>query len=279
MNTGILTIFAPVGLLYYVKKRWSFEVFFFLFTFFVLFLFVGDIKFIRPYLTIFLCILIINGLYELLSVVFHSEKVNLICIVLIIFSLILPSLVVINSNSGAYNHTSAWVDDETISTSLYVEEYTGNSALISNDGIIGRRVFAYSGNFVIQDSGIPSYPAYGFVTNNVTAIILDARDINIFEFLEADQTESLWKVDDWLSSGGWYSQLHGKRIYSLEVDNNINFNYHSYYNIRYALISAETNFSIPLEEEYSRQTSPYFYSVVENRYKLYQGNLENVYVL
>ena len=45
-------------------------------------------------------------------------------------------------------------------------------------------------------------------------------------------------------------------------------NFHNYYNIRYALISTETNFEDSIFSNSERAESPYFYSVIDKRYKI-----------
>tara|TARA_B110000438_G_scaffold251147_1_gene255432 strand:- start:645 stop:2300 length:1656 start_codon:yes stop_codon:yes gene_type:complete len=280
MNLGILVVFGPVGLFLILKSvKFDARQWFFLVSFYIFFLFVADSKFVRPYTTILFCLLISNGLIGILKMKFRHSTAYAISLGFVAFSVIMPYSITLNDTSENYQHTNYWVDDETYNSGIYMK-YTDNSAsIVSNDGQIGRRVFMVSSNFILQDGGVPSYYVYGFANYNVTSQIVNLRDFNVTRILQEDPSHSIWIIDDWLGSDTWYSQLHGMKVYSQDIDTEENQRFHDYYKLEYAFISTATDFEEGSKDSTKRANSVYFNSVIDKRYKTYEGKLEMIYSL
>ena len=198
--------------------------------------FLADITFIRSYVSFFFCLLMSSGtIYLLRDQEFKQSSTVIIVFVLVTTSTILPHFVSVSNSSSNYTRTSNYLDESTYNSGIYYEENLDGN-LVSNDGQLGRRLFALTGEFVLQYSGTPSYYAYGFIDSNVTSQIIVTNDFSFFELVSEDPTNVIFKIDDWLGSGNWYSQLHASKLYQTNLDSERNKLFVDYYDLKYAVI-------------------------------------------
>ena len=135
----------------------------------------------RHYIYSFICeflLLLINVFRDYLFTMrseFKQSSTVIIVFVLVTTSTILPHFVSVSNSSSNYTRTSNYLDESTYNSGIYYEENLDGN-LVSNDGQLGRRLFALTGEFVLQYSGTPSYYAYGFIDSNVTSQIIVTND-------------------------------------------------------------------------------------------------------
>ena len=93
-----------------------------------------------------------------------------------------------------------------------------------------------------------------------------------------DPTNVIFKIDDWLGSGNWYSQLHASKLYQTNLDSERNKLFVDYYDLKYAVIFSP---DLDLDEIQTiggtTSASLFFNDVRNERYKIYTSEVETFF--